>query len=96
MRDSDEFLDAAMKYRPEIMLLYRQFASKKPIMLFDRQEERIYAYPFADFLKELSPRSQLSLKEQYAEAVRNDQVVVFVRDNEQRRLLSYSIGVEQA
>jgi hypothetical protein len=96
MPDSDVFLDSAMKYRPQIMLLYRQFASKKPIMLFDRQEERIYAFPFVDFLKELSPRSQHSLKKQYAEALRNNQVVVFVRDNEQRRLLSYSFGVEPA
>ena len=94
MPDSDEFLDAAMKYRPEIMLLYRQFASKKPIMLFDRQEERIYAYPIVDFLKELSAKSQLSLKEQYEEAVRIDQIVVFVRDNEQRRLLSFTLDVE--
>jgi hypothetical protein len=94
MPATDEFLDAALKYRPQIVLLYRQHASKKPIMLFDRQEERIYAYPVVDFLKELSAKSQLSLKEQYDEAVSSDQMVVFVRDNEQRRLLSFTLDVE--
>ena len=94
MPDSDEFLDAALKYRPEIVLRYRQFASKKPIMLFDRQEERIYAYPCAEFIEDLSPKSQPSVKEQYDEAVRSGQMVVFVRDNEQRRLISYTLAVE--
>ena len=65
MAASDYLLDAAQEHRPHIITLYRQLADKKPVMLLDLQEQRIYAYPFADFSKELSERSQRSLKDQY-------------------------------
>jgi len=42
----------------------------------------------------LSERSQLSLTEQYEDAVRDGKIVVFVRDNEQRRLRSFSMDYE--
>jgi hypothetical protein len=60
----------------------------------DLQEQRIYAYPYADFSNDLRKKSQRSLKEQYEEALRENKVVVFVRDNVQRRLVSFSMDVE--
>jgi hypothetical protein len=42
----------------------------------------------------LSERSQQSLKEQYEQAVQEDKIVVFGRDNEQRRLVSFSMDDE--
>jgi hypothetical protein len=91
---SDYLLDAARQHWPYIVMVYQQFEDKKPVMLFDIQEQRIYAYPYADFSRELSERSQQSLKEQYEKAVREDKIVVFVRDNEQRRLVSFSMAIE--
>jgi hypothetical protein len=88
---SDYLLDAANEHWPHILMMYRLVKDKKPVMLLDIQEQRIYAYPYADFSRELSERSQQSLKEQYEKAVREDQIVVFVRDNEQRRLVSFSM-----
>jgi hypothetical protein len=44
--------------------------------------------------QKLSERSQRSLEEQYEEAVREGKIVVFVRDNEQRRLVSFSMAPE--
>ncbi len=61
------------------------------VTLLELQEEKIYAYPYMEFLKTLSPRSQESLKDQYAEAITEDSIVVFVKDNEKRRLISYSL-----
>ena len=77
-----------------IVMLYRHLADKKPVMLLDIQEQRIYAYPYAEFRKELSQKSQRSLKEQYEKAVRDKQMVIFVRDNEQKRLISFSVAEE--
>jgi len=51
-------------------------------------------YPYEDFKKELSERSQASLTEQYEKAVRENKIVVFVRDNVQRRLTSFSMDYE--
>lgn len=93
MPDSDYLLAAAQEKLPHIMTLYKTFEEKKPVMLLDLQEQRIYAYPYADFTKELSKKSQRSMKEQYEKAVRENQVVIFVRDKEQRRLASFSLDV---
>jgi hypothetical protein len=63
-------------------------------MLYDIQEKRIYAYPYKEFKDDLSPRSQAGLQEQYEEAQREGKIVVFVRDNERRRLVSFSMDYE--
>jgi hypothetical protein len=47
-----------------------------------------------EFKAELSERSQRSLQEQYEEAIRQNQIVVFVRDNDKRRLVSFSLDLE--
>jgi hypothetical protein len=92
--NSDYLLDAAYAQWPNILMIYRRFEDKKPVMLFDIQEGRLYAYPYVDFLRDLSERSQQTLKEQYERALREDKIVVFVRDNERRRLVSYSLPNE--
>jgi hypothetical protein len=63
-------------------------------MLFDIQEKRIYAYGYEGFKSELSAESQVTLAEQYDQPQRSGKMVVFVRDNENRRLASYSIDYE--
>jgi len=75
-------------------MLYHCFADKKPVMLFDIQEQRIYAYPYEEFKAELSERSQTILAEQYEQALENQKIVIFVRDNVKRKLVSYTIAAE--
>jgi hypothetical protein len=91
---SDYLLDAVYQQWPHIQMMYRMFEDKKPVILFDIQEKWVYAYPYSDFRKGLSKRSQRSLKGQYEKAVQENKIVVFVRDNEQRRLVSISIDRE--
>lgn len=91
---TDYLLNAACEQKDDILMMYKRFEDKKPVMLLDIQERRIYAYPYADFKKELSQRSQASLTKQYEKAMRENEVVVFVRDNDQRRLLSFSVPCE--
>lgn len=87
-------MEAAEEQLPAIQMMYEAFAEKRPVMLFDIHEQRIYAYPYAEFSKDLSVRSQRSLKKQYEQAVHGDTIVVFVRDNERRRLVSFSLDRE--
>ncbi len=91
---SDYLLDAVEDNWPHILMAYRQCAEQKPFVLFDIQEKRIYVYPYAEFLSEMSEESQLTLKDQYERAIEDNKIVVFVRDNEQRRLVSFSIDYE--
>ena len=87
----DRYLGFVYRYWPYILRLYETFAAKKPVMLFDVQEHRIYALPYKEYRAGLSKRSQASLKGQYEQAIANGQIVVFVRDNEKKKLVSYSM-----
>ena len=91
----DPYLDIAYAQLDNIRMWYRMFAAKKPVMLYDIQEQLIYAYPYREFKAELSQRSQAMLEDQYRRAVSDDKMVVFIRDNEQRRLVSYSFDLEE-
>src|SRR5690349_21148094 len=93
-RESDYLLEAAEENWPHILAAYRQFESKKPVVPYDLQERRLYVYPYADFLRDLGEQSQLTLKDQYERAMRDGKLVVFVRDNERRRLASFSMDCE--
>jgi hypothetical protein len=86
----DHLEEVAREHLADIYALYERFAENAPVMLFDIQEQRIYAYPYSEFRKELSIRSQSSLKAQYEQSQRENQMVVFVRDNDRRRLVSFS------
>lgn len=90
--EHDEYLDVAYEQWDDIFRLYRTFEKLKPVMLYDIQERRIYAYPYEEYLKELSEKSRMKLKEQYENALLRNQLVVFIRDNEKRRLVSYSFS----
>ena len=90
----DPYLDVAWKQHGHVCYLYSQFADERPVMLFDIQEQRVYAYPYREFAADLSERSQVSLAQQYRAACRAGEMVVFIRDNARQRLVSYSLPIE--
>jgi len=88
----DELLDVALEQYGNIVMMYEMFEDKRPIMLFDIQEQRIYAYPYKEFRDKMNERSQRNLKHQYEQAqVDGQKIVVFVRDNVKRKLCSFSL-----
>lgn len=89
-----DFRDIVAKYMGHIQLLYRQFADKKPVMELSLPSRKIYAYPCSEYLKTLSKRSQEFLKKEYRETIRENKMIVFVRDNEKRSLKSASFPIE--
>ena len=91
---NEQYLDVIDEQWSNILKLYKKFEDKKPIMLFDVQEERIYAYPYEDFKSDLNKKSQTILEKQYNEAITDNKIVVFVRDNEQGILISSSYNLE--
>ena len=87
----EQYWDAVGEQWDNILGLYKRFEDKKPVMLLDLQEQKIYAYPYNDFKSELSKRSQIQLEEQYETAILNNEMVVFVRDNKKKDIVSYSL-----
>lgn len=59
-----------------------------------KSEQRAYAFPFKEFWAEPSERSQASLTRQYERALADGDVVVFIRDNEHEKLVSYSVALQ--
>jgi hypothetical protein len=93
-RPNDDLIEAAEFFLPQILMLYKRFAGNRPVMLLELPRQRIYAYPYQEFKDALSERSQAMLEEQYARAVAEDKIVVFVRDNETVRFVSMTFENE--
>ena len=88
----DPYWDLIGERFADICRHYGSFAEKKPVMLLDVQSGRIYAYPFQEFRDDLTERTRASFSEQYQDAVSRGEMVVFVRDNDNRKLRSYSVA----
>ena len=91
---TDPLVEAAQDEMPHILALYKLFEDKRPVMLFDLQSQKIYAYPYMEYKANLNERSQAILERQYQEAITENKIVVFVRDNESQRLTSMVLNKE--
>jgi hypothetical protein len=81
----DPYWEVVQSLRQNILSVYEQYREKKPVMLFDMQEQRIYVYPYLEFKNDLSERSQRSLQEQYAQAMTDDaQFITVCSEHKQR------------
>jgi hypothetical protein len=85
---NDDLVEAAESHLSHILMFYERFREKRPVMPLDLQSRKIYAYPYKEFKADLSERSQAILTADYEKALAGNKVVVFVRDNETRRLVS--------
>lgn len=91
--DTDPYYDLLCEHESGIRALYGRFEDKKPLLLFVVDEAKVYCVPYDQYRAGLSERSQESLKEQYEEACANHAMVVFVRDDTNRVLKSYTLAV---
>ncbi len=94
MATKDALFDAACERADDILRLYRQFAEKRPVMLLELPSQRISAYPYLEFRNTLSERSQRMLEKEYREAVAHNKFVVFVKDNDREKMISFSVAEE--
>ena len=91
---NDDLVEAAENCLPNILMFYKRFEEKRPVMLLDLQSQKIYAYPYKEFKAELSERSQVMLAADYEKAIAKNKIVVFVRDNENQKLASMLFDYE--
>ena len=94
MARKDALFDAACDRADDILTFYRRFADKKPVMLLELPSQRIYAYPYLEFKNTLSDRSQKMLEKEYTEAVAHHKIVVFVKDIDREKMISFSVDEE--
>ena len=90
----DPLVEAAQNNLPHILALYKLFEEKRPVMLFDLQSQKDLCVSQMEYKANLNERSQAILERQYQEAITEDKIVVFVRDNESQRLTSMVLNKE--
>jgi hypothetical protein len=98
----DPYFEALKEQWPHIRGLYITYGKEKPIILYDLQEKTIFcsrrkqyfAYPYKEFKEELSEKSQASLERDYKSASVLGSMIVFVRDNIERKLVSYIMSID--
>jgi hypothetical protein len=76
MTDRAALFNAACSRAGDILMFYKTFSDKKPVMLLELPSQKIFAYPYLDFKNTLSERSQMMLEEEYDEALAHNQMVV--------------------
>jgi hypothetical protein len=91
---SDPYFEAVQEQWPNIRALYMMYDNKKPIILYDIQEKKVFAYSYKEFKAELSKNSQASLEHDYKSASALRSMVIFVRDNIKRKLVSYIMRID--
>jgi hypothetical protein len=91
---NDDLVEAAEAVLPHILMFYKRFEAKRPVMLLDLPSGKIYAYPYEQFRADLSEQSQAMLTADHEKAIARDKIIGFVRDNETRRLTSMLFDYE--
>ena len=91
----DDYFELINKHWDNILAMYCIFQHKKPVMVFHAHDLKIFSYPYQEFLESLNPRSQAMLKMQYEEAISQNKMVLFVRDNEKRKLKSMVLPLQR-
>jgi len=91
---TDPYLDLIQRQWPAIAEAYNQFAEQQPIMLMDVQNAEIHAYPFEEFVLVLEAASRRQVEAQYRRALTKRQMVLFVRDTDNKVFQSYSLALE--
>ena len=95
MKTKEDFFAVVDEHMAPLQLLYQQFADRNPVMEIILPAGRIGAYPYSEYSKTLSVRSQKMLREEYRDAKENGQMVVFVKDENEKVLKSATIPIKE-
>jgi len=96
MGDHDEFFAVLDESMDALQMVYREFQDKKPVMEIRLPEQRLYACPYKEYLKTLTPRDQRMLRQLYRAALKKNCMVVFVKDDERRTLNSTAVPISES
>ena len=96
MAENEPYEKVVNEHWDAILQVFQQFEDKNPILLFDVQEQRIYAYQHRAFAADLSAKDQAALERQHKKVAAGKSIVVFVRDNARQKLVSFTFAREAA
>ena len=89
--NNDRYLKTLDEIGDQVYQFYQLGGRKDLIMVYQMSEKRIYSYVYNEFRQTLSANSKAMLAEQYKEALAENKIVLFIQDDEMRKLKSYVI-----
>jgi hypothetical protein len=85
------YYDILDKMGDKIYDFYNLSGRKDLVMVYEMKKEMIYSYVYAEFLQDLNEHSKEILKLQYESAQESGQIVLFIKDEEMRKMKSFVI-----
>ena len=93
--NDDPYLDMIDEQWDNIVMMYQMFKGKEQIIEYDVATQKIYSYPADDYIRSLSERTRGQTAQQFAEATKNNQFLLFVKDTKKQRLRSYILDLPE-
>lgn len=90
IQESDPYGALIHLHWDEISGIYDSLEDKTPVLLFTVPSKKILAYHFDDFAEDLSEQDKSRIAKDRKAVLSGRLMLVFVRDDDQRRLISYS------
>jgi len=78
------------EYWPTIMQAWNEHADKHPIIECDLANMTVAAYPEKEYIDALSERTRESARKEFDRIIAKGGIMVFIRDDENRKLKSFS------
>jgi len=91
--NEDPYWETIEEHLDSIYMVYGAFRGKDQIIEFDVVERKIYSYPSADYIRQLSERTRDQTARLFAETQKQNQFILFVKDTGNRRVRSYLLDL---
>jgi len=91
----DPYLDLIDEQWNNIAMMYGVFRDKYPIVEYEVDSKKIYSYPAHEYIDTLTRRTRNETKKQYEEACNNNQFMLFIKDEMNRKLRSYIFDIPE-
>ena len=91
----DPYLDLIDEQWNNIVMMYDVFRDKYPIVEYEVDSKKIYSYSANEYIDTLTRRTRNETKKQYEEACSNNQFMLFIKDEMNRKLRSYIFDIPE-
>ena len=87
---SDPYLNLIDEQWDNITKTYDVFRKKKPIIEYNLDDNKIYAYPAMEYINSLSVKTKNELKNKYMKVCDNNEFLLLIRDEKNKKFRSYT------
>ncbi len=90
----DPYINLIDKQWDNITKMYHLYRKHKPVVEYNITEGKVFCYPAKDYINSLSTRTRKITKKNYTKACRNNQFILFIRDEQNQKYKSYIFDIK--